>query len=80
MTFIDEENLKREMLKYEENMKTILVDEKNMFDYVPNTLYHGSPESLDVINSVESTQNGKYVYTTDNPIKSLLIVIVVSLS
>ena len=74
MTNIDEEYLKREMLKYEEEMKKILPLEEKIrklrrngistgeiknilgsdcyiFDYVPNTLYHGSPESLDIINS-----------------------------
>lgn len=94
MTNIDEESLKREMLKYEEEMKTFLPIEeqvnklrrslmsleeikralgnnKNIFEYVPNTLYHGSPESLDVINSNESTQKGIYVYATDNPIHAL---------
>ena len=94
MTNIDEEYLKREMLKYEEEMKKILpIEEKirklrrngistgeiknilgsdcYIFDYVPNTLYHGSPESLDIINSKESTQKGSYVYATDNPIHAL---------
>lgn len=94
MTNIDEESLKREMLKYEDEMKKILpIEEKirklrrngistgeienilgsdcYIFDYVPNTLYHGSPESLDVINSKESTQKGSYVYATDNPIHAL---------
>ena len=94
MTIIDEESLKREMLKYEEEMKIILpIEEKvdqlrrngmsvdeikraigstiNIFDYVPNVLYHGSPENLDIINSNESTQKGTYVYATDNPIHAL---------
>lgn len=42
-----------------------------IFDYVPNVLYHGSPENLDVINSNESTQKGSYVYATDNPVHAL---------
>lgn len=94
MTNIDEESLKREMLKYEEEMKTILpieekvnklrrngidleeikrtlIMKKNIFNYVPRTLYHGSPESLDIINSKESTQKGAYVYATDNPVHAL---------
>ena len=94
MTNIDEVSLKREMLKYEEEMKKILPIEDllkklrrsgmsieeiknklnndiNIFEYVPNTLYHGSPESLDVINSKESTQKGSYVYATDNPVHAL---------
>ncbi len=94
MTNIDNESLKLEMLKYEEEMKKILpIEEKAkklrreginieeiksilgsdsyIFEYVPNTLYHGSLESLDVINSKESTQKGSYVYATDNPIHAL---------
>ena len=86
--------LRKEMSRYETNMKTVLpiegkvkrlkrsgksVDEIKkalgsdcyIFNYVPNVLYHGSPESLDVINSNESTQKGSYVYATDNPVHAL---------
>ena len=71
MTNIDEELLKREMQKYEEEIKKVQGSDKNRIDYVPTFLYHGSPESLDVINSKESTQKGTYVYATDNPIQAL---------
>ena len=54
-----------------DEIKTILGDKCNIFDYVPKTLYHGSPESLDVINPNESTQSGSYVYATDNPVHAL---------
>ena len=52
-------------------IKEILGSDSYIFDYVPNVLYHGSPESLDVINSNESTQKGSYVYATDNPVHAL---------
>ncbi len=39
---------------------------------VPEILYHGSPESVDLLLAQESTQNGKYVYATDSPIKAVL--------
>ena len=42
-----------------------------IFDYVPNVLYHGSTENLDVIKANESTQKGSYVYATDNPVHAL---------
>lgn len=54
----------------DEIKETIGVD-SYIFDYVPNVLYHGSPENLDVINSNESTQKGSYVYATDNPVHAL---------
>ena len=40
-------------------------------DYVPDTLYHGSENSYDVLKSNESTQGGRVVYATDNPIHAL---------
>ena len=54
-----------------EEMKNALGNNKNILEYVPNTLYHGSPEKLDIINSKESTQRGSYVYATDNPVHAL---------
>ena len=52
-------------------IKEILGNDSYIFEYVPDVLYHGSPESLDVINSNESTQKGSYVYATDNPVHAL---------
>lgn len=54
-----------------EEIKTTLGNDSYVFDYVPNVLYHGSPENLDIINPNESTQKGSYVYATDNPIHAL---------
>lgn len=54
-----------------EEIKEILGNDSYIFEYVPDVLYHGSPESLDVINSNESTQKGSYVYATDNPVHAL---------
>ena len=54
-----------------DEIKTVLGSDSYIFDYVPDVLYHGSPESLDVISSKESTQKGSYVYATDNPIHAL---------
>lgn len=91
---ISDTKLKKEMFKYEtqmksflpieeqvnklkrngksvEEIKAILGSDSYILDYVPDVLYHGSPESLDVINSNESTQKGSYVYATDNPIHAL---------
>ena len=91
---ISDRKLKKEMSRYQTNMKSFLpIEEKikklkmsgksvdeikeaigvdsYIFDYVPNVLYHGSPENLDVINSNESTQKGSYVYATDNPVHAL---------
>ena len=60
--------LKRSGLSYDEIRRQIGDD---FFDYVPKTLYHGSPYCLDVINSFESTQSGSVVYATDNPMHAL---------
>ena len=91
---ISDRKLKKEMSRYQTNMKSFLpIEEKikklkmsgksvdeikeaigvdsYIFDYVPNVLYHGSPENLNVINSNESTQKGSYVYATDNPVHAL---------
>lgn len=91
---ISDRKLKKEMSRYQTNMKSFLpIEEKikklkmsgksvdeikeaigvdsYIFDYVPNVLYHGSPENLDVINSNESTQKCSYVYATDNPVHAL---------
>lgn len=91
---ISDKKLKKEMSRYEAEMKSFLPIEQQtkklkrsgksveeikatlgsdsyIFDYVPDVLYHGSPESLDVINSNESTQKGSYVYATDNPVHAL---------
>lgn len=54
-----------------EDIKTTLGSDSYIFDYVPNVLYHGSPENLDIINPNESTQKGSYVYATDNPVHAL---------
>ena len=54
-----------------EEIKETLGNDSYIFDYVPDVLYHGSPENLDVINSNESTQKGSYVYATDNPVHAL---------
>ena len=54
-----------------DEIKKILGSDSYIFDYVPEVLYHGSPENLDVINSNESTQKGSYVYATDNPVHAL---------
>ena len=54
-----------------EEIKETLGSDSYIFEYVPDVLYHGSPESLDVINSNESTQKGSYVYATDNPVHAL---------
>lgn len=54
-----------------EEIKSALGNNSTILDYVPTTLYHGSLESLDVISPQESTQKGKYVYATDNPIHAL---------
>lgn len=54
-----------------EEIKETLESGSYIFEYVPDVLYHGSPESLDVINSNESTQKGSYVYATDNPVHAL---------
>lgn len=51
-----------------EEIKKELGNNSYIFDYVPSVLYHGSVNKLDVINANESTQAGKYVYATDNPI------------
>lgn len=42
-----------------------------ILSYVPNTLYHGSIKNVDILNPNESTQQGSYVYATDNPIHAL---------
>lgn len=52
-------------------IKEILGKDSYIFEYVPDILYHGSTESLDVINPNESTQKGSYVYATDNPVHAL---------
>ncbi len=52
-------------------IREILGSDSYILDYVPDVLYHGSTESLDIINSNESTQKGSYVYATDNPIHAL---------
>lgn len=62
--------LKRSGKKIAE-IKEILGSDSYIFENVPNVLYHGSPENLDIINSNESTQKGSYVYATDNPIHAL---------
>lgn len=54
-----------------DEIKATLGSDSYIFDYVPEVLYHGSPENLDVINSNESTQKGSYVYATDNPVHAL---------
>ena len=54
-----------------EKIKSTLGADSNIFEYVPDVLYHGSPENLEVINSAESTQRGSYVYATDNPVHAL---------
>lgn len=54
-----------------ENLKTTFGNQLNILDEVPDVLYHGSPESLDRISSKESTQQGSYVYATDNPVHAL---------
>lgn len=58
-----------------EEIKEILGNDSYILDYVPHVLYHGSPESLDVINSNESTQKGSYVYATDNPVHAFFFAI-----
>lgn len=83
---ISEDKLKREMLKYSEEMKTFLpilqeakslknkendLEETKLVEYNPKFLYHGSSENLDFIVAKESTQKGSYVYATDNPIHAL---------
>lgn len=52
-------------------IQKILGNDSYIFEYVPDVLYHGSSESLDIINSKESTQKGSYVYATDNPVHAL---------
>lgn len=54
-----------------DEIKENLGSNSYIFEYVPDVLYHGSPKSLDVINSNESTQKGSYVYATDNPVHAL---------
>lgn len=54
-----------------DEIKETLGSGSYIFEYVPDVLYHGSTESLDVINSNESTQKGSYVYATDNPVHAL---------
>ena len=66
------QELDTEMKKYEESVKSFLKHGKiRTIEYAPKVLYHGSPESLDVINPRESTQSGKVVYATDNPMHAL---------
>ncbi len=55
-----------------DEIKSILGEDSSILTYVPQTLYHGSIKSLDVISSRESTQKGSYVYATDNPIHALM--------
>ena len=68
-----EEQLKRlkRIGKSIKDIKEILGNDSYIFDYVPEILYHGSPESLDIINPNESTQKGVHVYATDNPVHAL---------
>lgn len=95
---ISDRKLKREMVRYEIQMKTFLpiqeqVDKlrrscmsleeikaqlgtnSSILEYVPDVLYHGSPNSLEIIKPNESTQKGSYVYATDNPIHALFFAI-----
>ena len=44
--------------KTPEEIKTILGEDSSILTYVPQTLYHGSTKSLEVISSRESTQKG----------------------
>ena len=62
--------LRREGKSLDE-ISQILGNDIKLLSDVPETLYHGSPESLDVIKARESTQQGSYVYATDNPIHAL---------
>ena len=62
--------LKRSGKRLEE-IKTIIGSDSYILEYVPDTLYHGSPQSLYVINPNESTQKGRFVYATDNPVHAL---------
>ena len=55
-----------------DEIKSILGEDSSILTYVPQTLYHGSAQSLEVISSRESTQKGSYVYATDNPIHALM--------
>lgn len=69
---IEEEIKKLKMSgKSVDEIKEAIGVDSYIFDYVPNVLYHGSPENLDVIKANESTQKGSYVYATDNPVHAL---------
>ena len=57
--------------KTDEEIKVILGNDSYIFEYVPEVLYHGSPNDLDIINANESTQKGSFVYATDNPVHAL---------
>ena len=59
-------NKLRESGMSEEEIKTKLSINSSILEHVPDTLYYGSSESLDVTNA-----NGSYVYATDNPIHAL---------
>ena len=62
--------LKKKKLSPEEIKKELGTD-ANIFEYVPNVLYHGSPKDFNIINSGESTQPGSVVYATDDPVNAL---------
>ncbi len=57
--------------KSSSEIKKELGSENNIFEYVPDILYHGSTKDIDVLKVQESTQKGCYVYATDNPIHAL---------
>ena len=68
----DIEKFFAEEQEYIEDYKKRPADDMN---YVPSRLYHGSPNSLEVINPKESTQPGKTVYATDDPMHALFFTI-----
>ena len=67
-------SLKRKGLTIDE-VKHSMGEDSKIIEYVPEVLYHGSTKSLDAINPNESTQSGKTVYATDNPMHALFFAI-----
>lgn len=64
-----------ETLKLDELIEKTGIDKAKKMMEIPPLLYHGSPNSYDILKSQTSTQRGSFVYATDNPMQALFFAI-----
>lgn len=64
-----------ESFKLDELIEKIGIEKSKKLMEVPTLLYHGSPNSYDVLMAQASTQPGKFVYATDNPMSAVFFAI-----